>query len=183
MASERVTQSVSLQTNKSEFATNFVGQKRRFYGFLTHLSPLFSLGAQRPLEFSDLGSLHPDNKVGPNFSHFNAAWKEELVKNEHKEKEKRSFWRPFYSLIGYSTLANAVFFQGISAGSSFAGPLILKSLTLHLSGQTPLSASTLWILIALLLVAPIIGTTCATQSAVMLTELGVRARNALVWLL
>jgi ABC-type multidrug transport system fused ATPase/permease subunit len=165
---------LNLKNDKELF--NYSGYRSYFYGTLSHLSPLFLTGSTRALEQADVGALPDTDTTHESYRRYQELWDEELL----LDIKDRSFWRPYFLFIGKFWPIFATCLQGFTAAFTFASPMILKALTLHVSGVKILQTSTLWFLCSLLFICPILGSMFNAQAGIIFTQLGVQSRNALV---
>lgn len=148
--------------------------------FVLYLNPLFAKGAaangDQQIELSDLGLTSKQDQSLLLFVEFTKQW-------EHERRllpEKRSLWYVLWRTVGYGTLFKAIgLYLGYSA-SSFGPIMILNALVKHFQGTDRLSTPTLWILVALMFVIPMVGTILAAQSNIIVAHIGVQFRNTLV---
>ena len=153
---------------------------------LGFMNPLFRLGARRPLEQADCGMVGDDERVQAVHERFLRYYAEEVRKNP--DIEKRSLWRPILDTVGRYRPIIGLLLQGIGSGCGFAPPLILKALSDHfVAVQFPgyladkkLSDETVWTLVCMLLVLPVTGTICSSNSYVLFSHVGCVARNSII---
>ena len=150
------------------------------HGFLLYLNVLFQVGKSREIEVAkDIGLLHHDDTCEYNCARFEKYWQEELAAG-HKEP---LFSRPLKQFIGVNRVLFVLFCELIAATSAFTGPLVLKSLTLHLAGTVVLSEPLLWFLVALLLVSPLFASYLRLQAGVVLSRMSIQTNGALTSML
>ena len=154
---------------------------------LGFMNPLFRLGAQRPLEQADCGMVDDDERVQAVYQRFLRYYAKEISKNP--DVEKRSLWQPILDTVGRHRPILGLLLQGIGSGCGFAPPLILKALSDHfVAVQFPgyykvdknLSDETVWTLVCMLLVLPVAGTICSSNSYVIFSHVGCIARNSII---
>lgn len=143
--------------------------------FLGFMNPLMELGFKKSLVHEDIGSLEPDVATNAVYTRFLVYWKEQMK----LEQKDRSIWTALRKTVGYKKQVLGLFLSFISAGSAFGPPLILKALNAYFNETTSESKNTLWILVALLLVIPVIGSSCLANCYVIFTESAIVVRNVL----
>lgn len=145
---------------------------------ISHMNHLFHRGIDNKLQVEDLGKIRDEDCVSTVSVLFETAWRQELL----LPREKRSLWRPIFSVTGYLEPTIGLIFQGISSGCSFGPPLLLKELAFHVSGlpQYHLSDEKLWLYITLLLVLPIVGVIFGAQSSIIFCRMGCITKSALL---
>ena len=150
------------------------------HGFLLYLNRLFEIAKTREIEMAkDIGDLHNEDTCEYNSERFEKYWKEEVAAG-HKEI---SFFRPYKKFIGINRIIFILFCELVAATSTFTGPLVLKSLTLHLAGTVLLSTPLLWFLVALLLVSPVFSSYLRLQAGVLVTRMSIQTNGALTSIL
>jgi hypothetical protein len=112
---------------------------------LSQINSMMKLGSTRPHQNGDLGTCPPDCRKENLIARFDSALKQEQA----LDKKQRSIWRLLLTTLGVQRLAWGVMLAMLGSGSSFAGPLLLKAITNHITGSQPLTggAAQLWILI------------------------------------
>ena len=95
--------------------------------YMGWLTPLLSLGAQRPLQFEDLYDTWPSEKCNVCYAQFEPLWQQERAKAAQKKREPKLI-NVFYSMVGWEFLLAAVLF-GYTVFNQLIGPQILKQLT------------------------------------------------------
>lgn len=173
---QEIKKDLKLNNDNKKELFNYAGYRPYFAGILSYLSPLFLTGASRALEQLDIGSLPDSDTTQESYRRFQELWEKELL----LDIKDRSFWRVFFAFVGKFWPIFATCLQAITAAFTFASPMILKALTLHVSGVKPLDNVTLWILSSLLFICPITGSICSAQAGIIFTRIGVQTRNALV---
>ena len=121
--------------------------------FLFYLNPLFKLGAERTLMHEDLGLPSKFDRSAILFEDFDRRWKKECV----KPIPKRSLWNVLLGTVGFWRFTVSIILYAIYAGSGFGPILIMNALVRHFDGLKTLSASTVWIFVALLFIIPMMG--------------------------
>jgi ATP-binding cassette subfamily C (CFTR/MRP) protein 1 len=173
-------QSTALKAPKPQFVqsvpslednTNWIS-----YIFLGHLSKLFHVGFARTLEPADLGGVSHQDRADLLYVKFVRYFDVE----RQKPKEKRSLWRVLWSSVGYVKVAFSLFLFGVSAALQFGPVLILTHLVRYFAGVEKLSDSTLWILVAMLFVFPMVGSITLAHSNAIMAHVGAQVRNILI---
>ena len=143
------------------------------------LNGLLRLGAQRPLQMSDIGSM-PISEVGSRAvsSELGRFWTEEL----NLAKHERSLIRALRKMVGTRPLLLGGLLSGCMCASTFAGPMVLKALLEHFSGSSVLPPSTLWILVGIMFFAPIFGGICGQMNINLFSHIAVQIRGSLILL-
>ena len=148
--------------------------------FLLYLNPLFALGssatADKQIEIVDLGPTSTQDRALVLYTEFMKQWQHE----RRLKPEQRSLWYVLWRTVGYNKLIYAIGLYLLYSASSFGPVLILNALVKHFQGTSELSTSTLWILVSLMFVIPMIGSIFAAHSNVELAHCGVQFRNAMV---
>ena len=144
--------------------------------FLLHLDSLFKIGSKREIDIHDLGLLPDTSRTNHVFNIILDNWKNELK----LPIEKRSLIRTLRLSLGISPIILGYSLHGFNAATGFAGPMMLKQLLQHLSGENKLPESTLWIFLFILLFAPIFGVLCKEYGNLVLLRLGTKLRGALI---
>lgn len=143
---------------------------------LLYLNPLIALGANKSLLHDDLGEVSEKDKSAVLRARFDVEWDLETK----KPQEKRSLWLALWRTVGYHRVFTAMFVYGLYAAISYGPILILKVLIRYFSGAQSLTPTALWVLVAMMLVLPCIGSVCAAQSNVIFAHISVQVRNILV---
>lgn len=143
--------------------------------FLGFLNPLMEIGSTQTLSHADLGELKDDLVTKKAHDIFAVHWKEQLKLPE----KDRSIWKALLQTVGYKRQLFGFFLSGIAAASAFGPPLILKALNEYFNESSDLSKTTLWILVFLLLVIPVIGSSCLANCYVIFAESAIVVRNVL----
>jgi len=144
--------------------------------FLFHMDSLLSLGSRRQLTVTDLGLLPEESRTRVMLDNISRNWQYE----KELPKDERSLVRTIRKSVGTWGYLFGYVLHGINAASIFSGPMMLNKLLLHLSGETKLNESTLWIFLFLLLFAPIIGMLCREYGNLVLLRSGMKMRGALI---
>lgn len=160
-----------------EVPINYAGYTRNWQDpYLFHMDSLLSLGSSRQLTIEDLGLLPEESRTRYMLDLIEKNWQDELK----LPKDKRSLVRTLRRSVGSWGYAFGYFLHGINAASVFAGPMMLNKLLLHLSGESVLPESTLWIFLFLLLFAPIIGMLSKEYGNLLILRSGMKMRGALI---
>jgi ABC-type multidrug transport system fused ATPase/permease subunit len=102
-------------------------------------------------------------------------WKQELSLPENR----RSVARAMRRATGTGRLLTAILLYGVYAASQFGPVMLLNTLVNYFEGIVSLSTAVLWILVALFLVIPIVGSTCSAHALVLFQHLAVNLRSGL----
>jgi ABC-type bacteriocin/lantibiotic exporter with double-glycine peptidase domain len=147
--------------------------------FLRELDPLLQLGSTRPLEITDVGQLEENERVEKVSADFKRHWAD-VCSASITEGKTPSLWLAFLRTCGLRKQLIGVFLSGCAAGGTFGPPLILRALSMHFTGQESLERSTLWILVALLFVVPLLSSILSAQSYVIFSHTATVIRSAVI---
>jgi hypothetical protein len=129
--------------------------------FLMWMNDILKLGAKRRSENSsitvdDLGSCRKNDSSGYIWSKFDAIWRQELADKRDNPSKKLSLWHGLFCTVTYSAVYIMISCHIIYSFALFGPPIILNYLVDHFSGTSELNETTMWVLVLLLLVLPII---------------------------
>jgi ATP-binding cassette subfamily C (CFTR/MRP) protein 1 len=144
--------------------------------FMTYLDPIFAIGYQRPLELEDLGAPHVNNRADNLHGKFFANYD----KQKHLPLHKRSLWHALWLTVGYWRVLLAMIWFGVSAALQLGPVLILNRMVKHFEGSQPLSKGSLWVLVALLFVFPMLSSMFLAHSNAIMANIGAQVRNTLI---
>lgn len=140
------------------------------------VNPILATGASRPLEMGDVSSLEDRERVAYVYESFRDMWADEM----RLGKGKRSLFRALRRSLDGREQLWALLISMVAAGGACGPPLILKALSEHFSGVEVLPQSTLWILVSLLFVIPIVCSLCSAHSFVIFAHTSCILRSALL---
>jgi hypothetical protein len=143
----------------------------------SQLNPLLKLGYERPLKNGDLGTLPPDARMDVLVPIFAQILEQEKLLSP----DKRSLWRVLVKTVGWVNIAASIGLGFVGSACAFAGPLLLKAISNHMTGQTALPGGdrTMWCLIGLVFVVPSVGSVATCHSNMQLNYFGIQVRNVL----
>lgn len=145
--------------------------------FMTYLHPLLWLGAKRPLQQADLGSVMPSDAAAELTARFTQEWRAELTAAAALKREP-SMAKALRRTLGWSwAFAIAAFFA--AAGLNFLPPLILQQLVSSLQGTNPLSTRDAWIDVVALLVVPLASSLLTNWHNNVMARVGTNMRTCL----
>ena len=116
------------------------------------LNPLFAVGAQRTLEFEDVGRCSSQDMSRPLFAAFSREYGREL----QKKREQRSLWLVLWRTVGVHKLVLALLLYMLSAAVAYGPIEIMNTLTRLLQGSMSLSLGVQYTLVVLVLLLPLI---------------------------
>jgi ATP-binding cassette subfamily C (CFTR/MRP) protein 1 len=146
------------------------------YVFLGHLSRLFTVGYNRELQPADLGGVSTQDRADLLY----AAFIKHFDVERAKPREKRSLWGVLWRTVGYHKLFLALVLFGFSAALQFGPVIILTHLVKYFAGVEEISDSTLWIIISMLFVFPMVGSIALAHSNAIMAHIGAQVRNILI---
>jgi ABC-type multidrug transport system fused ATPase/permease subunit len=124
----------------------------------------------------DVSSLEDRERVAYVYESFRDMWADEM----RLGKGKRSLFRALRRSLDGREQLWALLISMVAAGGACGPPLILKALSEHFSGVEVLPQSTLWILVSLLFVIPIVCSLCSAHSFVIFAHTSCILRSALL---
>ena len=143
--------------------------------FLLHMTPLFALGCSRPLEQDDIGDMDQKDKSVACEKVLDDMWNDELK----RPKEDRSLSRSIRRALGWVPYV-CLFTQAIYVATTFSAPLLIKAFLSHVEGTNTLNDSLLWLVVALVLVAPVTGCLFRENTMLYARRYAVKLKNALL---
>ena len=146
------------------------------YIFMTYLDTLFSVANKRTLEIEDLGCVPKANRADVLYPIFMGHY----MKQRHLPAEKRSLWHCIWMTVGYWRFFLALLLFGISAGVQLGPVLILTRLVNYLQDVTEYKTSSVWIMVALLFVFPLVSSIALAHSNAIMAHIGAQTRNMLI---
>ena len=144
--------------------------------FMTYLDTLFAKGFKKTLELSDLGGISKQDRSDVLHEKFSREYEQEC----HKPLEKRSLWGVLWRTVGYFKLFMGVALFGVSAALQFGPVLILTRLVRYFQGIQYYSQSSLWGLVVLLFIFPVVASIALAHSNAIMAHLGAQIRNTLI---
>lgn len=145
-------------------------------GLFRFLNPLYAIGSKRTLEHEDLGPCAKQDKSNPLFTKFSIHYAAEEI----KPFAKRSLWMVLWRTVGWMKVFCALLLYSIYASVGIGPILILSNLVQHLQGTTNYSPESLWTMVVLMLMLPIIASLSFANSNVIMAHVGIEFRNVLV---
>jgi hypothetical protein len=145
--------------------------------FMTYLVRVLLLGASRPLQTDDLGTVLPQDECAALTARFDARWADEL-RRAGAAKVKPSISRALVRTLPLTWVAAIVAFF-VSSGALFLPPLILQQLVGALQGTVALSTAMVWMQVTALLVLPVVATLLQTWHNNVMARLGTQMRTVL----
>jgi ATP-binding cassette subfamily C (CFTR/MRP) protein 1 len=141
------------------------------------LNPLLRLGYSRPLRNGDLGTLPPDARM----ESLVPVFREALEAEKQLPSEQRSLWRVLVNTMGSFDVLKSILLGFIGSACTFVSPLLLKSISNHLTGQKSLPGGDgiMWLLVGLVFVVPSVGSITSCHSTMQLNYFGIKTRNVL----
>lgn len=146
------------------------------YTFMVYLDSLFSVANKRTLEIEDLGAIPKANRADVLYPVFMGHYQ----KQRHLPPEKRSLWHAIWLTVGYGRFVLALVLFGISAALQLGPVLILTRLVNYFAGVTDYSKRSLWIMVALLFVFPLVSSIALAHSNAIMANIGAQTRNMLI---
>ena len=131
---------------------------------LYFLTPLLSLGAQKPLVLEDLGELPKADRASVQLKNFRESDSASAFIWKHHK------WQLFLGMA-----LNAVY-----AGLGFIPALLLRALIAHLEGTDKMESKRLWATVVLFFVAPLLASIAGENSRVIMARLGTRVKTAIM---
>jgi hypothetical protein len=148
----------------------------RWQPLFTNISPLLRIGASRNIEFNDCGLMPKEYHVRPLSEQFTRYWNEDELP---KKPAERSVSRPLFKIIGTYRLGMLALISIVLAGTVFAGPLLMKSISKHQTGEEVLSAPVLWIFVGLTFAIPVGGSIAQGYIVLQCNMCAAAVRNSL----
>lgn len=158
-----------MENNNDSNVNNNIEYTLSFSLFVNQINPLMKMGYVRPLNDIDIGTLPLDTHQKELMVKFSPQWEKELL----LDKKDRSLWRVLFKTVGYYNIFLFVLYGFIALGTGFSGPLLLRSITNHFTGDT-LSDYKLWGLIILSFLIPICGSVINERATLLSVYAGVR---------
>lgn len=143
------------------------------YTLLAHLDPIFEVGCKRPLELKDLGEVSKHNRAKAVYGRFSTYFSRD-------KSAKRSMWDIIWKTVRYRRIALALILFAISAALQLGPVMILNRLVQDFEGTHDYNQRDVWILVALLFVFPVMCSLCQSHSNVLMLNIGIQVRNALI---
>lgn len=143
------------------------------YTLLAHLDPIFEVGCKRPLELKDLGDVSKHNRAKAVYSRFSTFFSRD-------KSAKRSMWDIVWKTVRYRRIALALILFALAAALQLGPVMILNRLVQDFEGTHDYNQRDLWILVALLFVFPVLCSLCQSHSNVLMLNIGIQVRNALI---
>ncbi|CAM9244868.1 unnamed protein product, partial [Ectocarpus fasciculatus] len=140
------------------------------------LNALFQLGIEKDLNIDDLGTVSDKDRTDVLHARFAVHWVKELV----RPKGKASLWNALWLTAGYGSLLYGIFLFALYAILSFVPVLILSTLVSYFEGDTDLTETELWILVAGMFLVPMVASLMQSQSNAIILRIATRIRNVLV---
>ena len=171
----------SAEEEAREASTTFAGYIPDWFKdpLFSHMTPLFKVAMERPLERSDIGRCQKVDSVAENKAEFKKLWADECDARGG-EPAKRSLAKVVLNYIGRGRVGLAFALFGLQSANMFVGPLVMKALLMHFEGVSPLTDTNLYLLASLVLVAPILAAICKAQCFAALDRSGFVLRNGLM---
>eukprot|EP01032_Pedospumella_encystans_P009078 gene9078-10720_t len=167
-----------MTTVKRDPPTKALDEDINFFSFIfmTYLDTLFKVANEKTLELGDLGAAPTANRADVLYPIFKAHY----LKQKHLPTEKRSLWHCIWSTVGYWRFFSAIFLFGISAGVQLGPVLILTRLVNYLQDVTDYKTSSVWIMVSLLFVFPLVSSVALAHSNSIMAHIGTQTRNILI---
>eukprot|EP01032_Pedospumella_encystans_P027059 gene27059-30591_t len=144
--------------------------------FMTYLDHLFKIANDRRIDLEDLGAVPQANRADVLYPVFMGHYKKQL----HLPPAKRSLWHCIWSTVGYGRFFIALVLFGISAGLQLGPVLILTRLVNYIQGVTDYKTSSVWIMVSLLFVFPLVSSIALAHSNAIMANIGAQTRNMLI---
>jgi ATP-binding cassette subfamily C (CFTR/MRP) protein 1 len=147
------------------------------YIFFFYLDTLFGIGYRKTLELSDLGGIPEQNRADVLYKRFEQFYAEE---KKYRPAGRRSLWNILWKTVGYWRLFLAIALFGVYASLLFGPVLILTRLVRYFQGADHYDEWSLWLMVALLFVFPMVASIALAHSNAIMCNIGSQVRNTLI---